>query len=95
MLRVLHCCLLHTWYLFFPPRSGDSVSMFSSKASPSNTLSTYIPPGTAEHDFNVTAVVMVSDKLGSTTVTSLGEDGVPVTIVSTSPDEVIYLTHYT
>ena len=86
MLKVLHgvlCC-------FVCPHSSNPVTMLSSKASPSNALSTYIPPGTAEHDFNVTAVVLVSDKLGSTAVTSLGEDGMPVAIVSTTPGEVIY-----
>lgn len=84
-LNTLRCCLLH---LSFPPLSGNAVSMLSSKASPSNTLSSYIPPGTADHGFNITAIVLVSDKLGSTAITSLGEDGTPVTIVSTSPDEV-------
>ena len=81
LFRVLRACV--------SSHSGNPVIMLSSKASPSNVLSTYIPPGTAEHMFNVTAVVLVSDNLGSTAVTSLGEDGIPVTIVSTSPGEVI------
>ena len=68
--------------------------MLSSKASPSNALSTYIPPGTTKHEFNVTVVVLVSDILGSTTVTSRGKDGMPVTILSTSPDEVLRAPPY-
>ena len=62
--------------------------MLSSSASPSGTLSTRLPPGAAEDAFNITMVSYVSDNLGSTAVTSLGADRVPLVIVSTPPDEV-------
>lgn len=62
--------------------------MLSIGASASDSLRTFIRPGMAANEFNVTVVVFVSDILGSTAVTSLGEDGLPVTIRSTPPDEV-------
>lgn len=61
--------------------------MLSSGVSAADTLTTFLPPGTASERFNLTAVVYVADVLGSTTVTSLGNDGLPLTIVSTPPDE--------
>ena len=64
--------------------------MLSSAASSSDTLSTRLPPGTADDGFNITVVSYVSDTLGSTAVTSLGADRAPVVIVSTPPDEVGY-----
>lgn len=62
--------------------------MLSIGASASDYLRTFIRPGMAANEFNVTVVVFVSDILGSTAVTSLGEDGLPVAIRSTPPDEV-------
>lgn len=62
--------------------------MLSPSASAGSTLTTYIPPGEAANDFRVSVVVYVSDILGSTAVTSLAEDGSPLSIVSTLPDEV-------
>lgn len=64
------------------------MTMLSSAASPSDTLSTHLPPGTADDAFNITVVSYVSDALGSTAVTSLGADRTPFVIVSTPPDEV-------
>lgn len=62
--------------------------MLSTGASSSSVLLTHIPPGTATKEFNITMVAYVSDILGSTAVTSIGVDGVPVAIVSTPPEQV-------
>lgn len=61
--------------------------MLSVTGSATRFLDTHIPTGTAANGYNVTAVVFASDNLGSTAVTSLGEDGLPLTIVSTPPDK--------
>lgn len=47
-----------------------------------------MPPGTVTEGFNITVVAYVSDILGSTSVTSIGVDGVPLAIVSTPPEQV-------
>ncbi|CAN0290473.1 unnamed protein product, partial [Ectocarpus sp. 13 AM-2016] len=60
----------------------------SSGASSSSTLSTDLPPGTALNAFNITLVAFVSDILGATAVTSLGIDGVSLSIVSYPPEQV-------
>ena len=64
------------------------MTMLSSAASSSNSLTTRLPPGTSGDGFNLTVVSYVSDILGSTSVTSLGADRAPLVIASTPPDEV-------
>ncbi|CAM9181833.1 unnamed protein product, partial [Ectocarpus sp. 8 AP-2014] len=67
--------------------SEQWISRLSSGASSSSTLLTHLPPGTTLYAFNITLVAFVSDILGSTAVTSLGMDGVPLSIVSYPPEQ--------
>ena len=62
--------------------------MLSSAGSASSSLLTHLPPGNFSGDFNLTVVAHVSDNLGSTAVTSLGIDGLPLAIASAPPDQV-------
>lgn len=64
--------------------------MLSSGTSLSSALETHMPPGTSNNFFNITVVAYATDILGSTAVTSLGLDGLPLVIVSTLPEQVGY-----
>ncbi|CAM9178019.1 unnamed protein product, partial [Sphacelaria rigidula] len=67
--------------------ASTEVTKISTGWSPSSLLSTHVPPGLASDNYNITVAVFVSDVLGSRAVTSLGEDGWPITVVSTPPTE--------
>ncbi|CAM9387820.1 unnamed protein product [Ectocarpus sp. 12 AP-2014] len=79
----------HGWHEVRSVHSEQWISRLSSGASSSSTLLTHLPPGTTLYAFNITLVAFVSDILGSTAVTSLGMDGVPLSIVSYPPEQVI------
>ncbi|CAM9206786.1 unnamed protein product, partial [Ectocarpus fasciculatus] len=75
----------HGWHEVLSVNSEQRITRLSS----STTLLTHLPPGTALNGFNITLVAYVSDILGSTAVTSLGIDGVPLSIVSYPPQKVM------
>ncbi|CAM9477456.1 unnamed protein product, partial [Ectocarpus sp. 8 AP-2014] len=79
----------HGWHEVLSVNSEPRITRLSSAASSSSTLLTHLPPGTALNGFNITLVAYVSDTLGSTAVTSLGIDGVPLSIVSYPPQKVM------
>lgn len=66
------------------------MTTLSSAASLSSALLTYLPPGNVTGNFNLTVVAHVSDNLGSTAITSLGVDGLPLAIASTPPEQVLW-----
>eukprot|EP00904_Undaria_pinnatifida_P010764 jgi/Undpi1/6818/HiC_scaffold_21.g09294.m1 len=68
------------------------LTMLSTGASSSDTLTTRLPPSTEAAGFNITIVSYVSDNLGATAVTSLGADRAPLVIVSTPPNEAVITT---
>ncbi|CAM9843656.1 unnamed protein product, partial [Ectocarpus sp. 4 AP-2014] len=82
----------HGWHEVLSVYSEQWISRLSSGASSSSTLLTHLPPGTALNAFNITLVAFVSDILGSTAVTSLGMDGVPLSIVSYPPEQQVIVS---
>lgn len=72
----------------FHAHSGLWITKLSTAASLSSVLLAHLPPGTVTKEFNMTVVAYVSDILGSTAVTSIGVDGVPLAITSTPPEQV-------
>lgn len=88
------CPLPLTWHCFktfctHSTRASElRITKLSTGASSSSVLLTHLPPGTATGEFNTTVVAYVSDILGSTAVTSIGVDGMPLAIVSIPPDQV-------
>ncbi|CAM9106341.1 unnamed protein product [Ectocarpus fasciculatus] len=77
----------HGWHEVVSVYSEQWITRLSSGGSSSSILLTHLPPGTALNAFNITVVAYVSDILGSTAVTSLGMDGVPLSIVSYPPEQ--------
>ncbi|CAM9196214.1 unnamed protein product, partial [Ectocarpus sp. 8 AP-2014] len=82
----------HGWHEVRSVSSQRWITRLSSGASSSSTLLTDLPPGTALNAFNITLVAFVSDVLGATAVTSLGIDGVSLSIVSYPPEQQVMVS---
>ncbi|CAM9632430.1 unnamed protein product [Ectocarpus sp. 6 AP-2014] len=82
----------HGWHEIRSVSRQQWITRLSSGASSSSTLLTDLPPGTALNAFNITLVAFVSDILGATAVTSLGIDGVSLSIVSYPPEQQVMVS---